>query len=157
MVKKSFWSYIAGFLDADGSIYVQLKSNSTYKYKFQIAPSIVFYQKRTNNIGLPEIHQKLGLGYIRIRKDDMVELVINDRKSIKYLLNQTAPFLILKIQQAKLMIKIIDKMDNITSAGEFISLARLIDQYRELNYSKKRTIDSQVVYRHLIKLGLLTP
>lgn len=37
-------AYIAGFLDGDGSIYVQLKPNPTYRYRFQVSPAIVFYQ-----------------------------------------------------------------------------------------------------------------
>lgn len=156
-VKNNFWSYIAGFLDADGSIYVQLKQNSTYRYKFQIAPSVVFYQKKTEKVGLPEIQKKLSLGYIRYRNDGMVELVINDRKSISTLLTNTLPHLILKVDQARLMIKIITKMDNITSVKDFISLAQLVDHFRELNYSKKRTVDSQVVSDHLRSIGLLTP
>ena len=156
-VKKSFWPYIAGFLDADGSIYVQLKQNSTYRYKFQIAPSVVFYQKKTEKAGLPEIQKKLALGYLRNRKDGMMELVINDRKSIRKLLTETKPYLILKKPQAKLMIRILNMMDKLTSIKRFISLTKLIDQFRDLNYSKKRTVDSQVVCRHLKNIGLLTP
>ena len=157
MKKIYFWSYIAGFLDADGSIYVQLKKNSTYKYKFQIAPSVVFYQKETNDIGLPEIYGILALGYLRNRNDGMVELVINDRKSIRQLLVKTMPYLLLKTRQAKLMVKILDKMDQILTVKDFIDLAEYIDQFRELNYSKKRTIDAQVVKNHLREIGLLTP
>lgn len=156
-MKNNFWPYIAGFLDADGSIYVQLKQNSTYKYKFQIAPSIVFYQKKTEKVGLPEIWKILNLGYLRYRKDGMVELIINDRKSIRKLLDETKPYLILKVEQAKLMIKILNKLEKVDSAKDFYSLAVLIDQFRELNYSKKRTVDSRMVYHHLKKLGLLTP
>jgi hypothetical protein len=37
-------SYIAGFLDGDGSVYVKLKKNDTYRYGYQIAPYITFYQ-----------------------------------------------------------------------------------------------------------------
>jgi len=37
-------AYIAGFLDGDGSIHVRLKPNSTYRYRFQVSPAIVFYQ-----------------------------------------------------------------------------------------------------------------
>ncbi len=157
MKKIYFWSYIAGFLDADGSVYVQLKKNSTYKYKFQIAPSVVFYQKKTDGIGLPEIYKKLALGYLRNRNDGMVELVINDRDSIRRLLNKTMPYLLLKRKQARLMIKILDKMDQIITVKDFIVLAGYVDRFRELNYSKKRTIDTQVVSYHLREIGLLTP
>ncbi len=39
-------SYIAGFLDGDGSIYVRLKPNRTYRYGFQVSPYIVLFQSQ---------------------------------------------------------------------------------------------------------------
>ena len=41
---KTFYAYLAGFLDADGSIYCRLKPNQTYKYDFQVAPLVVFFR-----------------------------------------------------------------------------------------------------------------
>jgi hypothetical protein len=38
-------AYIAGFLDGDGNLLVQIVKNETFKYKFQIRISIIFYQK----------------------------------------------------------------------------------------------------------------
>ena len=37
-------AYLAGFIDGDGSIYVRLKPNDTYRYGFQIAPYIILFQ-----------------------------------------------------------------------------------------------------------------
>ena len=37
-------SYIAGFLDGDGSIMAQLVKRKGYKLGFQVRTSIVFYQ-----------------------------------------------------------------------------------------------------------------
>jgi len=149
MVKSIFWSYIAGFLDADGSIYVQLKRNSTYKYDFQISPSVVFYQKDNGVKGLPEIYEKIDLGHLRYRNDKMIEIVISDRKSIRFLLSKITKFLILKKKQAELMLLILNKMEEIKTKQDFISVAELIDEFRNLNYSRKRTVDSQVVKHHL--------
>jgi len=42
-------AYIAGFLDADGSIITQIVKNDSYKYGFTIRISIVFFQKTTNH------------------------------------------------------------------------------------------------------------
>ena len=149
MVKSIFWSYIAGFLDADRSIYVQLKRNSTYKYDFQIAPSVVFYQKDNGEKGLPEIYEKINLGHLRYRNDGMVELIISDKKSIRLLLSNVMKFLLLKKKQAQLMLTILKRMEVIKTKRDFISVAELIDDYRNLNYSRKRTVDSQVVKNHL--------
>jgi len=155
MVNKFFCSYLAGFLDADGSIYVQLKKNETYKYKFQISPSVVFFQKDAT--GLEKIQKQLAFGYLRKRKDGLTELIVGDRSSIRKLLTFVLPFLILKVRQANLMLEILDKMETVKSADNFLEIATKIDQYRELNYSKKRTVDARVVGIHLKNLGLLTP
>ena len=42
-------SYIAGFLDGDGSIYAQIVKRYDYRLKFQIRVSITFYQKTTQH------------------------------------------------------------------------------------------------------------
>jgi intein-encoded DNA endonuclease-like protein len=42
-------SYIAGFLDGDGSIYAQIIKRSDYRLGFQIRVSITFYQKTTQH------------------------------------------------------------------------------------------------------------
>ena len=42
-------AYLAGFLDGDGSIIVQLVPRKDYTYKFQVKVSIVFYQKTTRH------------------------------------------------------------------------------------------------------------
>ena len=40
-------AYIAGFLDADGSIITQIVSRKDYVLKFQIRVSVIFIQKYT--------------------------------------------------------------------------------------------------------------
>ncbi len=149
------WSYIAGFLDADGSIYVRLKPNSSYKYGFQVSPSIIFFQKYTSENYLNILQQRMNLGYLRYRKDGIVELTIGDRKSIKFLLKKTSKFLLLKKKQAELMLRILNF--KVHSAQDFLYLANLIDSFGELNYSKKRSINSKIVSAYLIQKGLLTP
>lgn len=42
-------SYIAGFLDGDGSIYAQIVKRPDTRLKFQIRVSIAFYQKTTQH------------------------------------------------------------------------------------------------------------
>jgi len=46
LISQTKRAYLAGFLDGDGSIYVQLKPNKTYKFGFQIAPYIVLFQSQ---------------------------------------------------------------------------------------------------------------
>ncbi len=39
-------TYLAGFLDGDGGIYVRLKPNTTNRYNFQVVPYVVLFQSQ---------------------------------------------------------------------------------------------------------------
>lgn len=150
-------AYLAGFLEADGSIYVRLKPNTTYRYGFQIAPNVVFYQHSSERPFLVKLQRLMKIGYLRDRNDGITELTIGDRPSIRILLKWTMPYLRLKISQAKLMLEILDKSEKVKSAGDFYKVAQLIDKFGILNYSKRRSVNAQQVYRLLVEKGLLTP
>src|SRR3989344_81482 len=98
-MQETIKSYIAGFLDGDGSIYVRVKKNTSHKYDFQIVPSIVFFQKDTNVMVLNYLHQHLSVGYIRYRNDNMCEYVIGDAKGIQKVIDLIEDYLVLKKPQ----------------------------------------------------------
>ena len=131
-------SYIAGFLDGDGSVYVQLKPNRTYRYGFQVSPYIVLFQSQKDKINFQKICNLIGLGYLRIRKDGILEYIIGKTDALRKFLQIVKPFVILKKEQVNLMIKILNTKEKIKNKNDFIELAKLIDRFRELNYSKKR-------------------
>ncbi|TSC88794.1 MAG: site-specific DNA endonuclease [Parcubacteria group bacterium Gr01-1014_3] len=131
-------SYLAGFLDGDGSIYAQLKPNPTYKYGFQIAVYVVLFQSQKDRSQFEKICSLIGLGYLRLRKDGILEYIIGKIDSIRIFLKMIKPYVILKAEQVDLMLEILDKKDKIQSKEDFNSLAKLVDSFRELNYSKKR-------------------
>jgi hypothetical protein len=131
-------SYIAGFLDGDGSIYVRLKPNSSYRYGFQIAPYIILFQSAKDRSKFEEICSLIGLGYIRERKDGILEYTINKVDDIRTFLLTVKPFVILKRKQVALMINILDQKKKVENSKDFEVLMKMIDTFRELNYSKKR-------------------
>jgi hypothetical protein len=45
-LNKEQSAYLAGFLEGDGCILVQIVKGSQYKYKHTIRVSVVFYQKK---------------------------------------------------------------------------------------------------------------
>ncbi len=138
MINQIKTAYIAGFLDGDGSIYVRLKPNSTYKYGFQVAPYVVLFQSQKDQKNFEKVCSLIGLGYLRIRKDGILEYIISRNEAIRCFLKMVKPFLILKKEQADLMIEILDKKERVKDRNDFQVLANLIDRFRELNYSKKR-------------------
>ena len=131
-------SYLAGFLDGDGSIYVRLKPNPTYRYGFQVAPYIILFQSAKDRSKFEEICSLIGLGYIRERKDGILEYTINKMGNIKEFLLALKPFFILKRKQVVLMLAILEQKKKIENAEDFTVLMKMVDTFRELNYSKKR-------------------
>ena len=131
-------AYIAGFLDGDGSIYVRLKPNSTYRYGFQIAPYIVLFQSQKDQENFEKICSLIGLGNLRIRKDGILEYIIGRSDSLRKFLEMVKPFVILKQEQVLLMQEILDKKEQIRDRKDFLAVAELIDHFRDINYSKKR-------------------
>ena len=131
-------AYLAGFLDGDGSIYVRLKPNKTYKYDFQIAPYIVLFQSKKAEKLFQKICALVDYGYLRERKDGVLEYTINKQKDIIDFLKLIKPYLILKQEHAQLMIDILLTKQAVSNRKDFVQLARMIDRFRDLNYSKKR-------------------
>ena len=133
-------AYIAGFLDGDGSVYVRAKPNNTYRFGYQIAPAIILFQSQKSSDVLKELQRMLNLGYIRTRNDGILELTINKIAEIKEFITIVKPFSLFKKKQLKLMEQIIDVKKRIENKNDFEALLKLVDAYRELNYSKKRKV-----------------
>lgn len=131
-------AYLAGFIDGDGSIYVRLKPNSSYRYGYQIAPYIILFQSAKDENNFKKIVNLLNCGYMRRRKDGILEYTIGTQAAILELISVIKPYLILKRKQADLMEKIIKSKREVKNAKEFQRLMDLVNQFANLNYSKKR-------------------
>ena len=133
-------AYLAGFLDGDGSIYVRAKPNPTYRYGFLIAPYIVLFQSQKDKDNFSKVCALIGLGHLRERKDGILEYIVSKKDSIDEFLQIVKPYSILKREQVELMSKILKAKHKVQSKKDFAILIDLIDQFRELNYSKKRKV-----------------
>ena len=138
MLSQTQKAYLAGFLDGDGSIYVRLKPNSTYRYGFQVAPYIVLFQSQKEKENFKKIYSLIRLGYLRVRKDGILEYIIGRVNELREFLKIVKPFVILKKEQVALMTEILDKKEKVKDKNDFRKLIDLIDRFRNLNYSKKR-------------------
>jgi hypothetical protein len=140
LISQTKRAYLAGFLDGDGSIYVQLKPNKTYKFGFQIAPYIVLFQSQKDQKNFEKLCSMINLGYMRIRKDGILEYIIGKQENIIKFVNLVESFVILKKLQIVLLKKIIVTKSKVENKKDFEALAKLIDTFRELNYSKNRKV-----------------
>ena len=142
-------SYLAGFLDADGSLFAQLVRGNDLKYKFRIRVSIGFYQNKKYSWFLTNLQKKLKCGSIRKKTDNVMEYVITAADPVKNLLLQIKDYLVLKKRQANLILEILEKKKTIKSKSDFLEVCQLTDKVAMLNYSKKRTITAEYVEKVL--------
>ena len=141
--------YLAGFLDADGSIFAQLVRGNDLKYKYRIRVSIGFYQNKRYSWFLTKLQKDLKCGSIRTKTDGVVEYVITSADSVRNLLLQLKDCLVLKKRQANLVLDILEKKKHLQSKSDFLEVCRLTDKVALLNYSKKRTITANEVEKVL--------
>lgn len=137
-------AYIAGFLDGDGSVFFQIIPRKDYKNKFQIRCSIAFYQKTENSSILEYLKNIFGAGYIRHRKTGISDYTIVEPKEVKRILSLLQPYVKLKKKQVQLGLQILKRLDK-KSSKDFLETCKLVDKFKQLNYSKKRTITYETI------------
>lgn len=142
-------AYIAGFLDGDGSIFLQLVRRKDYIFGYQVRASVVFYQKTSQKKILRWLIHKLRCGYLRDRNDGMSEYTIVGLKSVKRVLKEVEPYLILKREQTKLALRIINRLEGVPrTSGFLLRIAKEVDKFAKLNYSKKRVNNTEVLRKY---------
>ena len=97
-------AYIAGFLDGDGSIMLQIKKRSDTKRGFRFMATICFYQDTRHAKTLFWMQKVLGIGYISKRNDAITELRINGFQQIQTILTELKPYVRFKEIQLEAMI-----------------------------------------------------
>ena len=151
-------SYIAGFLDGDGSIHFQLVKQKEYRFGFYIRASVSFSQSTSARQGLEQIHTLLGGGgYMRDRGTGMSDLVITSRPLLLRILQEVEPFVIFKQVHVRRALAILPQLDGVKDPQVFLHLARQVDAFATLNYSKTKRISAADVEQHLRSKGVLCP
>lgn len=150
-------AYIAGFLDGDGSLMLQIKKRADGKNKIRFMATICFYQDTRHKKDLIWIRKILGIGYLSDRNDGMSELRINGFKKIKEILLNLIPYIRFKKVQAKALFescKVLSETKfNKLNQKQLIKIVKLILVIQNKNYvtKKKKTKDE------LFKILGLTP
>ena len=151
-------SYIAGFLDGDGSIHFQLVKQKEYRFGFYIRATVSFSQSTSARRGLEQIQTLLGGGgYIRDRGTGMSDLVITSRPLLLRILQEVEPYVIFKQVHVRRALVILPQLDRVRDPQVFLHLARQVDAFATLNYSKTKRISAADVEQHLRSKGVLCP
>ncbi len=97
------FSYIAGFLDADGYITIKIEKSKTCALGYRSRVRIGFAQSRSRKFVLDRLCNFIKSGVVsEYNHNNMAEYVINDQKVIFDFLTNVEPFIIVKKKQLRL-------------------------------------------------------
>ena len=150
-------AYIAGFLDGDGSIMLQIKPRADVRYGFRLQATICFYQDSTHESELRWMHDQLNVDYVSRRRDGISELRINGYGAVKRVLLEIREHIRFKRQQAELMLDAIEVLQSKPMAEQFVAACKLADEISQFNYKSRRKHSAQKVEEALFKQGMLSP
>ncbi|OGY68145.1 MAG: hypothetical protein A3H63_00340 [Candidatus Harrisonbacteria bacterium RIFCSPLOWO2_02_FULL_45_10c] len=146
-------AYIAGFLDGDGSLMLQLKKRKDGKAKIRFMLTICFYQDTRHEKPLYWIRNILGIGYISRRNDGMTELRINGYKQVRNIIKDLLPYIRFKKYQAKALFEASDILCrgniNKLNKNELKTLVNLILVIQKENYVTKKKKTKEELYKIL--------
>ncbi len=146
-------AYIAGFLDGDGSLMMQIKRRSdSGKARFML--TICFYQDSRHAEPLTWFRRKLQIGYLSKRKDNITELRVNGYQQVERILKLLIPFIKFKKIQARAILKstrILQKKK--ISRADQRKLVEYMLKVQAENYATKRKKSKT----ELLKILGLTP
>ena len=134
-------AYIAGFLDGDGSIMLQLHRRKAGKEAFRVKTVICFYQDSRHIKKIEWIKKVLGCGYVYTRRDHISELRIEGFQKVFEVLLSLKPYLRFKDKQVSLMLKLIPKLQQKLLLKQNIIV--WIKKMQKLNYfsSQRNVLD----------------
>ena len=146
-------AYIAGFLDGDGSLMLQVKSRGDTKRGVRFMATICFYQDTRREKPLYWIRERLNIGYISRRNDGMTELRINGFEQVRDILTSLKPFIRFKSKQAQAMVKACDllskKFIRELSKTELRQLVKFTFVIRKENYKSRSRLSREELNRVL--------
>ncbi len=134
-------AYIAGFLDGDGSLMMQIKKRRDGKQKIRFMLTICFYQDSRHEKPLFWIRDVFGIGYLSRRNDKITELRINGFNQVRRIIGKLLPYLKFKKVQAENIYQaadlLISKKINQFTRNELLKLVDIMISIQNHNYATK--------------------
>ena len=146
-------AYIAGFLDGDGSLMLQLKKRSDSERGVRFMATICLYQDSRHDTPLLWIQKRIKCGYLSKRNDGMTELRINGFSQVRETIETLLPYLRFKRKQAALLIracKLLEKQTIRTmSKRDMRTIVDLLLLIQNENYMSKTRKTKEELYQIL--------
>ena len=98
-----------------------------------------------------------GGGYLRDRGTGMSDLVITSRPLLRSILMTVEPFVVFKKEHVRRGLQLLEMIRPRIGPEEFLQVAREVDAFATLNYSKTKRITAVDVERHLRSKGSCAP
>ena len=150
---KIHLAYIAGFLDGDGSLMLQVKKRSDTKLGVRFMATICLYQDTRHEKDLYWMRDVFNIGYVSKRKDGMSELRINGYKTVLNILQDLKPFIRFKKIQTQALIKACRILKNTPMSSftkkQLKELVNLIFVIKNQNYSSQSTFNKEELNKRL--------
>ena len=148
-------AYIAGFLDGDGSIMLQVKSRNDTSRGVRFMATLCLYQETRHAQPLRWMRTVFNIGYLSDRKDGITELRINGFASVRRVLELLRPYIRFKVAQAEAMIAacalLEQKPIRNLSEKELLYIVDMMFIIKDHNYKSTSTHTKEAV---LHRLGL---
>lgn len=146
-------AYIAGFLDGDGSIMLQVKTRTDTSRGVRFMATICLYQESRHAQPLKWMRDVFDIGYLSSRNDGMTELRINGFASVKSVLEQLRPYILFKQKQADALISacklLEEKKIRDLSEKELKHLVNLVFVIKDQNYKSKNSLTKEAMLKRL--------
>lgn len=146
-------AYIAGFLDGDGSLMLQLKSRSDTTRGMRFMATICLYQDTVHEQPLLWMQEIFKCGYVSRRRDGMTELRINGFTKVREVLILLQPYIRFKIVQTQALIKACELLEQKflrdMSPTELRMLVDLMFEIKAQNYKSKSAVPKNEVLKRL--------
>lgn len=135
-------AYIAGFLDGDGSLMLQLKKRKDSKSNLRFMCTICLYQDSRHREPLVWMRNVLDIGYLSNRNDGITELRVNGYKQVRQILSQLIPYIKFKKIQADCLLKACEILEgkgfSRLNEDDLRTLVSLIVEVQSQNYVTKK-------------------
>ncbi len=144
-MKQYTKAYLAGLIDGDGSIMLQLKPRKDSIFGIRVKTLLVIYQDSKMKVEMEDLQRELGAGYTYERNDHIMEIRIEGHQQVERVLGLLKPFIRFKYKQVELILSAIKIMrGGVKTREKILEIASIADQISACNYKssqKKYTLE----------------